>query len=183
MKTPHVLIPHPVGAPLHAVKSVAARVAIAGATLRFEYRLTGDLVELAIPPRAPPRRAERLWEHTCFEAFVAAGTGAGYYELNFAPSGQWAAYEFDGYRERMRAVELAHAPLIDAADDGNELRVTGSVEIATFAAALWPWRVGLTAVVADRSGRRGYYALRHMRDTPDFHDAASFALSLDGSAR
>jgi hypothetical protein len=46
-----------------------------------------------------------------------------------------------------------------------------------------PWRVGLTAVVEDEAGGRTYYALRHTRDTPDFHDAASFVVSLDGSTQ
>ena len=151
--------------------------------MRFEYRLGGDFTELAIPQRVPSRRAERLWEHTCFEAFVAAGAGAGYYEFNFAPSGEWAAYEFDGYRSGMRPLDLAEAPLVDVVAAANELRVTGSVEIRALSAAPWPLRVGLTAVVADRAGRRGYYALRHLRDKPDFHDAASFAVSLEGSAR
>jgi hypothetical protein len=181
--TLHVLVPHSSDKSLPAVTGVSARVTVAGAALRFEYRLRGDLTELAISQRVPSRRADRLWEHTCFEAFVAAGAGAGYYELNFAPSGEWAAYEFDGYRAGMRPLDLAEAPLIDVVAGGTELRVTGSVEIGALAAAPWPLRVGLTAVVADRAGRRGYYALRHSRDKPDFHDAASFAVSLEGSAR
>ncbi len=181
--TRHVLIPHSSGAPLPAVTSVAAHVSAAGAALHFEYRLSGELVELAIPRRVPSRRAERLWERTCFEAFVAAGAGAGYYELNFAPSGEWAAYEFDSYRSGMRPLDLPEAPLIDVVANPNELRVTGSLEIAALAAAPWPLRLGLTAVVEDRAGGRGYYALRHTRDKPDFHAAASFAVSLEGSAR
>jgi hypothetical protein len=181
--TLHVLIPHSSGTPLLGVTAVAASVSVAGAALRFEYRLSGDLIQLAIPPRVASRRAERLWDHTCFEAFVAAGAGSGYYELNFAPSGEWAAYEFDGYRSGMRPLDVTEAPLIDAVAGGTELRVTGSVAIGALAAAPWPLRVGLTAVVADRAGRRGYYALQHTRDKPDFHDAASFAVSLEESAR
>ncbi len=54
--------------------AVTASVELASANmLRFEYRLTGELAQLAIPRRAPSQRAERLWEHTCFEAFVATG--------------------------------------------------------------------------------------------------------------
>jgi hypothetical protein len=57
------------------------------------------------------------------------------------------------------------------------------MELAALPNAPWPWRVGLTAVVEERSGHRGYFALRHPRDKPDFHDAAGFAVSLDGSSR
>jgi hypothetical protein len=182
--TDYALAPHPGDAPQPAVHTLVARAECDRANvLRLEYRLTGDLARLAIPRRGLPQRAERLWEHTCFEAFVAAGAGTGYYELNFSPSTEWAAYELDGYRHGMRPLALAQPPLIAVAETANELRVTASVEIDALAAAPWPRRVGLTAVVVDRGGGRGYYALRHPRDKPDFHDAASFAVSLDWSAR
>jgi hypothetical protein len=174
----------------HRSSALAARVAVTAgveipsATLiRFTYRLEGELARLAIPARAAAQRAERLWEHTCFEAFVAAGTGTHYYELNFAPSTQWAAYEFDGYRQGMRALALAVPPSITVVGTQTELRVTASVERAVLGDAPWPRRVGLTAVVEDRAGVRGYFALAHPRDQPDFHDAAGFTVTLDGSAR
>jgi hypothetical protein len=176
------LKPHPGVAPLAAVHAVAARVGVAGALLRLEYRLRGDLAQLAIPPRATANRADRLWEHTCFEAFVAAGPDSGYCELNFAPSTAWAAYAFDGYRKGMRPLELA-PPSIEVATAANELTVTAGVELAALSDAPWPRRVGLTAVVEDRGGRRGFFALQHPRGTPDFHDAAGFAVLLDGSSR
>ena len=88
--TERSLVPH--GGGRARACSVVARVELgAGAAWRFEYRLAGELGNLAIPRRAAARRAERLWEHTCFEAFVAPGGGPGYYELNFSPSTEWAA--------------------------------------------------------------------------------------------
>jgi hypothetical protein len=177
------LTPHPAGEPLAAVRAAAARVCVVGAQLlRFQYRLTGDLAELVVPPRGVPRRAERLWEHTCFEAFVAAGSEGEYYELNFSPSTEWASYAFDAYRQGMRPLALAEAPTIEIAIAGSELSVTADIELGALRAAPWPWRVGLAAVVRDRAGGRGYFALRHPRAKPDFHDAAGFAVLLDGSA-
>jgi hypothetical protein len=178
------LTPHSSSAPAYAAPAVAARVAVADAdVLRFEYRLSGDLTQLALPRRVPSQRAERLWEHTCFEAFVAAGAGLGYVELNFSPSTEWAAYAFDGYREGMRPLVLTTPPTIAVIEAANELTVTASVERGVLAAAPWPWRVGLTAVVEDRAGERDYFALLHPRNKPDFHAAAGFAVLLDGSAR
>jgi hypothetical protein len=130
-----------------------------------------------------PQRADQLWQHTCFEAFIAPGAQSRYYELNFSPSTQWAAYEFDGYRQGMRPLALSVPPQITVAATGDELRVTAGVELAALGNAPWPWRVGLTAVVEERSGNRGYFALLHPRAKPDFHDAAGFAFSLDGSSR
>ena len=182
--TLHELTPHPNGEPLPAVHSVAALATLVGNDLlRFVYRLQGDLAQLAVARSAASQRAERLWEHTCFEAFVAAGVAGEYCELNFAPSTEWAAYAFDAYRHGMRPLALAAGPIIEIVAGASELSVTASVELGALGAAPWPWRVGLTAVVADRAGRRGYYALRHPRANPDFHDAAGFAVLLDGSAR
>ena len=164
--------------------TVTARVALEERTrLTIEYSLTGDLAKLVIPRATAPRRAERLWEHTCFEAFVAPGPAAFYCELNFAPSTEWAAYAFDGYRRGMRPLELAKPPAVEVARDANELRVTADIELGGCVDASWPWRIGLSAVVEDRAGGRAYYALEHPHDKPDFHDAAAFTVLLDGSAR
>jgi hypothetical protein len=149
----------------------------------FEYRLSGDLARLAVPQRAEARRADRLWEHTCFEAFVAPAGGGRYYELNFSPSTEWAAYAFEGYRQGMQPLEVRRAPSIAVVEAAGELRVTGALEFGARIDAPWPWRIGLTAVVEDRAGERVYYALRHPRQKPDFHDAAGFTALLDGSAR
>ena len=83
----------------------------------------------------------------------------------------------------MRPLAFAAPPSIAVVAKKNELRVTASVDRAALGDAPWPWRVGLTAVVEDRAGACGYYALEHPRDKPDFHDAAGFIVSLDGSAR
>jgi hypothetical protein len=179
----HALIAHRSSA-LAARVAVTANVEVASETvIRFTYRLAGELARLAIPARVAAQCAERLWEHTCFEAFVAAGAGVRYCELNFSPSTQWAAYAFERYRVGMRHIALTASPSITVVAKNNELRVTASVERAALGDAPWPWRVGLTAVIEDRAGTRGYYALAHPREKPDFHDAAGFAVSLDGSAR
>lgn len=178
------LVPHSSNAGSAAFAIVGrAELEGSGSTLRFSYRLTGDVAQLAIPHRWRSQRAERLWEHTCFEAFIAPASGARYFELNFSPSTQWAAYVFDDYRKGMRPLELAVAPLITATKTPNELRVTAAIEVGAFADAPWPWRIGLTAVVEDRAGGGAYFALKHPREKPDFHDAAGFAALLDGSAR
>jgi hypothetical protein len=120
-------------------------------------------------------RADELWQHTCFEAFVRPSAGPGYYEFNFSPSTQWAAYGFDGYRSGMRVATEIDAPRI-------ELRST--VESYTLQAALeldglsLPWRLGLAAVLEETNGRKSYWALAHPPGKADFHQADCFALEL-----
>src|SRR5215468_2832476 len=58
--------------------------------LTINYVLTGEIVRLRIPPRGEPHRTDRLWEHTCFEAFVGVTGKSEYCEFNFSPSGEWA---------------------------------------------------------------------------------------------
>jgi len=66
--------------------------------IRLNFQLTGDLEQIRIPAPQPPAAVDRLWEHTCFEVFIAAAGKANYHEFNFSPSGQWAAYAFSDYR-------------------------------------------------------------------------------------
>lgn len=85
--------------------------------LRLRYLVAGDPAAVrwprALAAGEEPRR-DGLWRHTCFEAFVAApaGCGSGYVEYNFAPSGAWAIYRFDGYRQGMRSEPAPVAPRI-----------------------------------------------------------------------
>ena len=69
--------------------------------LTLTYALAGAVPELYVPAKADPVRTDELWKRTCFEAFVLPESGEAYVEFNFAPSTQWAAYRFDGYREGM----------------------------------------------------------------------------------
>src|SRR5437588_1652159 len=60
-------------------------------TLVLSYLVTGSIGDVRIPAAVAATRADELWRHTCFEAFVRTSPGPDYYEFNFAPSTQWAA--------------------------------------------------------------------------------------------
>src|SRR5215475_1750365 len=79
----------------------------------LRYLVTGKIDDLRLPPVTSPTRAEELWQHTCFEAFVGCSASETYYEFNFAPSTQWAAYQFDGYRRGMRVASNISGPSIE----------------------------------------------------------------------
>jgi hypothetical protein len=79
--------------------------------LALTYLVTGDLSDIRMPPVMASERRDELWRHTCFEAFVRASSGAEYYEFNFSPSTQWAAYRFSSYRGGMRAAEVSAPPI------------------------------------------------------------------------
>ncbi|MBU0655840.1 MAG: DOMON-like domain-containing protein [Gammaproteobacteria bacterium] len=73
----------------------------ADGSLHLQYTLQGELAKIRIPEPQAPLATDGLWEHTCFEAFIAVQGESGYHEFNFSPSRQWAAYAFSGYRERV----------------------------------------------------------------------------------
>jgi hypothetical protein len=170
------LTPHP-DSHCAAVTSLEAEAVRDGAgLLRLRYVLNGAMSAVSLPPITASVRTDELWRRTCFEAFVEVGEG--YYELNLAPSTQWAAYCFDGYRQGMRPAPI-DAPRI-------EVRRTGdSLELRALVSGLpgGPWRIGLSAVVEEASGGLSYWALRHLPGKPDFHHRDCFALELPETAR
>ena len=90
------LVPHP-DHPAPAVRGVRVDVTRTANGLALAYVLEGDLDAIRIPAPATPVVVHGLWEHTCFEAFVAADGAAAYHEMNLAPSGAWAAFAFLGF--------------------------------------------------------------------------------------
>src|SRR5262249_44667517 len=82
-------------------------------TLLLSYAVYGNIGELRLPPISAPARRPDLWQQTCFEAFVGTAAGAAYYEFNFAPSSQWAAYRFSSYRNGMSVATEITPPDIE----------------------------------------------------------------------
>jgi hypothetical protein len=149
-------------------------------TLALAYRVEGELAVLRIPPPAAPGRRDRLWKHTCFEAFVSVGDSAAYHEFNFAPTREWAAYAFRRYRESVPQKPAAIAPVIVVARGADvfELSVTVSLEPLFALQSRAGLRLGLSAVIEENHGSRSYWALRHPPGRPDFHHAEAFTLEI-----
>jgi hypothetical protein len=140
-------------------------------SLHVVYRIEGEIARLRIPPTRPPQRAERLWQHTCCELFACGPDAAAYREFNFSPSGEWAAYDFRGYREGARP--------LDSPAEIRLKRAAGRLELAaSIAFGADKARLGLCAVLEEEGGALSYWALRHAPGKPDFHHPAAFALEL-----
>src|SRR5271169_1767301 len=48
--------------------------------LVFHYSLEADMSRVRVPLAGVGGRADALWKHTCFEAFLAPADAPGYYE-------------------------------------------------------------------------------------------------------
>src|SRR5438094_1015975 len=124
-----VLTRHP-GTSSQAVQGIEARVCwTEDGALALTYTLNGDLTRLQIPPPRPPRRADRLWQHTCFEAFVSVKGKPEYYEFNFASSGEWAVYSFGRYRDGLSLEDEGLAPSITVCSAGDRLDLEAIVHL------------------------------------------------------
>ncbi len=147
--------------------------------LALRYLVSGNIAALSLAPIAASARADGLWEHSCFEAFVRAGPGPDYAELNFAPSSLWAAYRFDDYRQGMRAAEIA-PPRIETRAGGQsyELHATLDLDLAGDR----DWALNLAAVIETRAGAKSWWALAFPPGPPDFHHRDCFALELPAAS-
>ena len=190
---PHELVPF-ARDPRLAGLGVRAGAVREGARLWLAWLIDDPGGRVALGPVAPatqPARRERLWEHTCVEAFIAPGDGTPYWELNVSPSGDWNVYRFERERSGMApetriaglaafgatagpgggvaiAAELDLSPVPELADAG----------LAGPGSAGGGLALGLAAVLGSVAGERSYWALRHAGEVPDFHRRESFVVRL-----
>ena len=165
-----------------AVLATAEFVWTEDAPLELSFSLGPKLAESCIgglsfnrhKPENSARRQDNLWEHTCFEAFLARPGAEGYWEVNIAPNGDWNLYQFDDYRTGGVAEPLAKPPEVRFSMNRVGCRCTIQIPLQPW----WPSaeipEIALTMVLEDRSSCLSYWALSHPADKPDFHDRRGF---------
>jgi predicted GIY-YIG superfamily endonuclease len=160
--------------PPHLVNAIQGRIKTdpITQTTHIEYRTT-PATNLLIPQPVAPTRTDELWRTTCFELFAKSPDSPAYTEYNFAPSGTWAAYGFDGTRSGMRDAPLA-PPVIAAHMDGTAFILTARLILPP-----GPLILGISAVIEEGGGTKSYWALAHPAEgPPDFHHPDCFVLTL-----
>jgi hypothetical protein len=163
-----------------AVAHIDVAVARDRGQLTLTYRITGKIEDIRLPAPATRARTDGLWQHTCFEAFVRKTPGPRYYEFNFAPSTEWAAYRFRGYREGMVSVEDMPSPLIETHRTAEVYSLQAALKLDAQSGLPidTAWHLNLTAVIEETNGNKSYWALAHAAPKPDFHNADCFVLEL-----
>ena len=163
------------------VHGIEARVVrTESGSLSLTYFLKGDITRVRIPPPRLPHRSDGLWQHTCFEVFIAEEGQQSYWEFNFAPSGEWAAYAFKSYRDGGPIEDDGLHPEIVVKSAANSFALEAIVLLDRLR-IIDPkvtLRLGLSAVVEENDGTISYWALKHPSGKPDFHHPDSFALEL-----
>jgi hypothetical protein len=180
---PQALRRHPESRCVAAARVEVDVVRPCSRSLVLSYVVHGNMSELRLPAVTASARRDELWQHTCFEAFVGTAAAAAYYELNFAPSTQWAAYRFSGYRSGMRVATEIGAPGIEAQSTPACYTLRASLDLDALSGLPRDigWRLGLAAITEDQDGRKSYWALAHPAGKADFHhsDGLAHELSAD----
>ncbi|MGB3807225.1 MAG: hypothetical protein WA936_08500 [Erythrobacter sp.] len=159
---------------LGPIRAVTAGITATPNGFKTRFHLDGPADRIALPAKAPSARADDLWKTTCCEVFWQPVGGAPYYEFNFSPSGQWAAYAFDSYRENMQDLPV---DAISVAPSIGDRAVSLQIEVVADLPA--PAQVGLSAVVQHEGGDLQYWALAFGPGRPDFHSEACRQLIVE----
>ena len=169
----HRLIPHP-DSICTAVTGIEVDIVLSapgGVDLR--YVVTGRMDEIDFPSVIDRGLTYELWRHTCFEMFSRTVGAERYDELNLSPSSQWVSFGFASYRSDRGVLCSVPPDIVSRIEaDRYELRAFGVLS------ERGPWRIGLSAVIEEKSGRKSYWALAHPPGAPDFHHEDCFALEL-----
>ena len=169
------LTPHP-DSHCAPVREVAVELQRTGpGRLALTYLVSGTIAGLSLPSLTTPVRADALWRHTCFEAFLATPGGETYDEFNFSPSTAWAAYHFSAYRQGTRDAEIDNAPQIGLSLSASHLALSVQLDLPISGSR----RLGLSAALEEASGGMSYWALAHSSGKPDFHHPDTFVGAFD----
>jgi hypothetical protein len=159
---------------LGPIRAVTAQIRSTATGCEAEFRLDGRIGAIVVPGHQPSERTDNLWQTTCFEIFWQPLGGTAYREFNLSPSGRWAAYDFDSFREGMRDAPVDAMAVSCAHDD------TGLVLKASIAADLpAPAQVALNAIVDHGDGNRQFWALAFPPGKPEFHSEACRQLIIE----
>jgi len=155
---------------------IHARVEKTPAGLKIEFQIRGQISEIDFPKMGQyPEAADKLWESTCFEAFLAPADSPAYLEINSSPSGDWAVYHFESYRKKSDQKAL---PQIRSTTSNMQTLLTHSFEIPCELSD-GKSDVNLTAVLKSHYGDLTYWAVKHssknLGGQPDFHDRDTFS--------
>lgn len=198
MRIPLVLHPDSTCDPVRALYVEVQRLRHGRHILR--YVVEGDIQHIRLGRHVHNDRQDELWRHTCFEAFLQVEGQSSYLEFNFSTAG-WNCYHFDDYRAGMEPARIAEPSVEFGWRDqpvptGTTAHFTDLATLDAYQAPflmlqahvdlkqrgeLWmgePWRLGLSAVIEENSGRKSYWALKHPDGPPDFHRADCFTLEL-----
>ncbi len=172
-------------------RSAAPDISITGVVTRdrqqlnIVYMLSGAIDSIQLPPPNPnPSREWALWETTCFECFFGVPNALNYWELNFAPNGNWNAFALTNYREGIANEPGIESITITTDRTPDRFTLSATMPLSAIVPARKPLEMSVTTVIqtqdqATRSATTSDWAIAHCGSEADFHRRDSFVLTLD----
>jgi hypothetical protein len=147
--------------------------------LLIEYQLFGDMNAISIaPPADSPSRQLHLWEATCFEFFIGIPGDRNYWEFNLSPSGDWAIFALNDYRQGLRD-ELSFSSLPFKVDRyPNYITLSLEFDLSELILAEQDLEMSVTTVIKSSQDELSYWAIAHSGKEADFHLRDSFSIKL-----
>jgi hypothetical protein len=172
------LQPFPTDSKLPQIE-INGRVNRKGNNLSIEYQLFGDLNAISLaPPATVSSRQFHLWEATCFEFFIGIPGDANYWEFNLSPSGDWAIFALDDYRQGLRD-ELAFTSLPFKIDRyPNYITLSLEFDLSELILAEQDLEMSVTTVIKSSQDDLSYWAIAHSGKEADFHLRDSFSIEM-----
>lgn len=159
---------------LGPIRAVTANITATQQGCEAEFRLDGRISGIVLPSPATSERMDNLWQTTCFEIFWQPLGGTFYREFNLSPSGRWAAYDFDSFREGMRDAPVQAIAIACSHDDGElVLRTSIAADLPS------PAQVALNAIVEHADGGKQFWALAFPPGQAEFHSESNRQLIVE----
>lgn len=173
------LNPHPACEAAAAPWRIYARLRRSTSGVFFAtFKANGPIERLRLPQQHAPARRDFLWRTTCFEVFFKPVGASRYFELNFSPSTDWAAYVFEDYRTGMDIAAVT-AEVCETRTSGDAFELSARCQLDEAGALTGaPLCANLCAVLENHNGEKSYWALAHHCEAPDFHHQDSFILKF-----
>ena len=140
--------------------------------LRVTFVVGGALSDYIFPKPYKLKRADELWKATCFELMLANEDEL-YYELNFSPSLGWNFYALESYRFEPKELEYFEEPSIFVEKKENLFRIILELESTGFNFEIFT-HYNLATILLNKQNERTFWAIKHLKIQPDFHDRDSF---------
>lgn len=158
--------------------NIEATIARGDNILNLNFTITGTIKDISFDKFSnSPERKWNLWEHTCFEMFIASTETSDYFEFNFSPSGNWNVFHLDdlrlGIKEHPHIRITIHPPLIETNSYSQSIEIVDQNEILKHYK-----QIGITAITKEKEVAKYWSILHPKKDIPDFHTRESFCLKL-----
>ena len=136
--------------------------------LQLSFELSGSIQNRFATIAEPRDRTFGLWQEDCFELFLRPLDCRQYWELNFAPNGDWNCFLLSDYRQSLEASNAIKIKTLKSRHLTQRYQISATLELAGDALLLnKPFWMGPAAILA-AAGSRHYFALEH-GNKPDFH--------------